>query len=290
MTVSVIGLGKIGSAIIPHLLKLGENVKVWNRSQPAIDQMVSLGAKSTSNLADAMSADIVFSALFDDAAVREIMTSELLAGATAGRMLHVCLSTISPDLADDLCRLHAAQNLGYLSAPLFGRPEAVRQKAAQVCVAGKTELIDRALPYIQSFGHVWRIGEEPRQANVAKLCGNFLIGAAVGAMAEVSGILSAESADTDAFMTLMTESLFSSPIYRNYALSVSGAHPLPASGLALPRKDMELLASVAAAQGSSAGLLETLRNSLAQADMAGLGDEDWSVALGTLARRFNAHS
>lgn len=88
------------------------------------------------------------------------------------------------------------------------------------------------------------VGNQPRQANVAKLCGNFLIGAAVGAMAEVSGILDGENADTDAFMALMTETLFSAPIYKNYAPSVTGARPLPAAGLSPPIKDMDLLAAV----------------------------------------------
>jgi 3-hydroxyisobutyrate dehydrogenase-like beta-hydroxyacid dehydrogenase len=290
MTISVIGLGKIGSAIVPHLVQLGEEVKVWNRSSAAVARSVACGAVPAIDLVDAVSADVVFSALFDDDAIRDVITPTLLSHLSGRPILHVCLSTLSPDLADELSRWHEAIGVGYLAAPLFGRPEAVRERAAQICVAGRTKSIEKARPYLESFGRVWHIGEEPRQANIAKLCGNFLIGAAIGAMAEAASILSAENADAHAFMTLMTETLFFSPVHRNYAQSVTGARPLPASGLKLPIKDMALLSKIAGAGGASASFLKTLQEALLRADESGLGNEDWSVALGILARGGPAHS
>ncbi|MBF2714332.1 NAD(P)-dependent oxidoreductase [Agrobacterium vitis] len=288
MSVSVIGLGKIGSEIVPHLLSLGE-VKVWNRSQAAVDRAVELGATAAKDLSDAFASDLVISALFDDQAVLATMTSELISQA-APQTLHVCLSTLSPDLADDLARLHAVAGVGYLSAPLFGRPEAVQLQAANICVAGNAELIERARPYLETFGRLWPIGQEPRQANVAKLCGNYLIGAAVAAMAEATAILNMQGADADAFMSLMTKTLFSCPIYKNYAPSVTGTRPLPPTGLALPMKDMELLAAVAGNDTAKTGILAALREQLSRAATMGLGADDWSVALAGLARHGHAHA
>ncbi|CAN7726138.1 NAD(P)-dependent oxidoreductase [Neorhizobium sp. LjRoot104] len=283
MSISVIGLGQIGSAIVPHLLALGREVRVWNRSTAAVEAMVALGAEPLNDVRDAFASDIVLSVLFDDAAVREVFTQEVLSSAS-GHAVHACMSTVSPDLADQLHQAHQAAGIGYLSAPLFGRPEAVRQKAANICVAGDASLVEIVRPCLESFARVWVIGNDPRQANVAKLCGNFLIGAAVGAMAEVSGILNAEKADADAFMILMTETLFSSPIYKNYAPSVTGTRPLPATGLALPMKDMDLLAAVSADNGLNSRLLAALRESLSLAKETGFGAYDWSMALGRAAR------
>lgn len=143
---------------------------------------------------------------------------------------------------------------------------------------------------LESFGRVWAVGDEPRHANVGKLCGNFLIGAAVAAMAEATSILSAENADADAFMNLMTETLFASPIYKNYAPSVTGARPLPASGLALPIKDMSLLTTIAAETRSGSRLLKALCDSLSRAQELGFGAEDWSTALERSARIASAVS
>jgi 3-hydroxyisobutyrate dehydrogenase-like beta-hydroxyacid dehydrogenase len=284
MSISVIGLGQIGSAIVPHLLASGRKVRVWNRSPAAVEAMVALGAEPLNDVRDAFASEIVLSVLYDDAAVRQVLTQEVLSSAS-GHAVHVCMSTVSPDLAEELGQAHQTAGIGYLSAPLFGRPEAVRQKAANICVAGDASLVDFARPCLESFGRVWVVGNQPRQANVAKLCGNFLIGAAVGAMAEVSGILNAENADTDAFMALMTETLFSAPIYKNYAPSVTGARPLPASGLALPIKDMDLLAAVSTKNQLDGRLLTALSDSLSQAVEMGFGAYDWSVALGRAARK-----
>jgi hypothetical protein len=108
MSISVIGLGKIGSAIVPHLLSLGEEVKVWNRSRAAVDKLIGLGTVPAPDISDAFAADIVLSALFDDEAVRQVFTSDRLEHISDRGTLHVCLSTVSPDLTEDLARLHAS--------------------------------------------------------------------------------------------------------------------------------------------------------------------------------------
>ncbi|BCH67459.1 hypothetical protein RvVAT039_pl02920 (plasmid) [Agrobacterium vitis] len=122
----------------------------------------------------------------------------------------MCLSTINADLTEELARLHASSGVGYLAAPLFGRPEAVGRGEAMICVAGLDTSIDRARPYLERFGLVWSVGVEPRQASVAKLCGDFMIGAAIQAMAEAVGLIRATDGDAAAFMSLVTETLFCS--------------------------------------------------------------------------------
>ena len=285
MSVSVIGLGKIGSAIVPHLLSLGEDVKVWNRTRAAVDRLDGLGAAPAFDISDAFAADVVLSALFDDEAVRSVFTPARLERASGRGTLHICLSTVSPDLTEELESLHTSSQVSYLAAPLFGRPEAVELRQANICVAGGDAVIERARPYLECFGRVWKVGDRPRQASVAKLCGNFMIGAAIEAMAEAAGLVCATDGDAGAFMSLMTETLFSSPIYRNYAASVVGTSRLPPNGLALPMKDMSLLSAVSARASVPTDLLEALRESLSRADAAGFGQEDWSVALGLSARR-----
>lgn len=285
MSISVIGLGKIGAAIVPHLLPLGEDVKIWNRSRAAVDKLSGLGACPASDVSDALAADIILSALFDDDAVRAVFTPARLGHISELGSLHICLSTVSPNLTEELANLHSSSGVGYLAAPIFGRPEAVEARTANICVAGSDEAIERARPYLESFGRVWRVGVEPQQASVAKLCGNFMIGAAIEAMAESAGLISAANGDAKAFMSFMTETLFSSPIYRNYAASVVGTDPRSPSGLALPMKDMSLLSAVSQKLSVHTAQLDALRESLARADAAGFGNEDWAVALGSLARR-----
>lgn len=63
MSISVIGLGQIGSAIVPHLLASGREVQVWNRSPAAVGAMVALGAEPLDDVRDAFASEIVLSVL-----------------------------------------------------------------------------------------------------------------------------------------------------------------------------------------------------------------------------------
>jgi 3-hydroxyisobutyrate dehydrogenase-like beta-hydroxyacid dehydrogenase len=112
-----------------------------------------------------------------------------------------------------------------------------------------------------------------------------MIGSAIEAMAEAAGLISATDGDAGAFMSLMTETLFSSPVYRNYAASVVGTSPHSPSGLALPMKDMSLLSAFSKKASVHTAQLDALRECLSRADAAGFRHEDWSVALGMSARR-----
>ena len=138
---------------------------------------------------------------------------------------------------------------------------------------------------LRLFGETWPMGNEPRHANVAKLAGNFLIGCAVEAMAECSGLLRAHGADDAAFLDMMSKTLFASPIYRSYAPSVADVAPLPALGLSMPLKDVGLALLAAERCHVDLAYGRVLLERLTIGRAVGFGAEDWSTALGKLARR-----
>ena len=60
----------------------------------------------------------------------------------------------------------------YLSAPVFGRPEAAEAKKLIVVPAGAAELVERFRPLFEAMGRQTVVaGIEPWQANALKLCG-----------------------------------------------------------------------------------------------------------------------
>lgn len=283
MKVAVVGLGAIGSSLALHLIRANHEVSVWNRSPEPVRRLVEQGAQSVT-IAQAFQSDIVISVLFDDAAVRERLLDEALLREARSGILHICMSTISPALATELeaaCNFHGIE---YVAAPLFGRPEAAAKAQLQILVAGEEEAVGEAEPILRLFGQIWPMGDQPHHANLAKLAGNFLIGSAVEAMAECSGLLRANGADDAAFLDMMSKTLFSSPIYRSYAPSVADVTPLPALGLGIPMKDMGLLLCAARQADTDLAFAKVLLARLGAARDLGLGAEDWSSALGKLAR------
>jgi 3-hydroxyisobutyrate dehydrogenase-like beta-hydroxyacid dehydrogenase len=285
MEISVVGLGAIGSLLALHLIRARHQVIVWNRSAGPVRRLAGEGARPAATVADAFQSDAVISVLFDDAAVRERLLDEALLRAARPGVMHICMSTIAPALSaevDAACRRHGIR---YVAAPVFGRPDAAARAQLEILVAGEPEAVQAADGILRLFGQIWPMGRAPCDAHLAKLAGNFLMGCATEAMAECSGLLSAFGADHAAFLDVMTKTLFASPLYQSYAPSVAGVAALPASGLGIPQKDMGLVLAAARQNNVDLAFLGVLLERLRAARAAGFGADDWSAALGKLARQ-----
>src|ERR1043165_6283394 len=118
MDVGFIGLGKMGIAMARNIAKAGHPGRAWNRSP-----VEAAGLTLVKTARDAFQADVVFTMLADDAAIRAVvLDGGLLEHARKGT-IHVGCSTISIACAEELTARHAEAGIGYVSAPVFGRPD-----------------------------------------------------------------------------------------------------------------------------------------------------------------------
>ncbi len=86
-----------------------------------------------------------------------------------------------------------------------------------VVAAGKRADVDRCQPLLDAMGQrTFTLGEDPAQASLVKLAGNFMITAAIEAMAESLALMGKAGVDRAAFLEILTETLFAAPIYRTY--------------------------------------------------------------------------
>src|SRR6185437_1153923 len=170
MKIAFLGLGKMGAPMARNLLSAGFEVTVWNRSPKALE-----GARVAGSAAEACAGcEAALSMVSDDAATESVAIDAakgLAKGAT-----HISCSTISTALARKLEKMHAEHGQEYLSAPVFGRPEAAAAKRLVVVPAGKPGLIERFRGVFEALGRMTVVaGTEPWQANALKVCGNFMI-------------------------------------------------------------------------------------------------------------------
>lgn len=282
MRIGFIGLGQMGSAMAANLLKAGHDVSVWNRSVAKADPLVEAGATRAERPVDAAQGDVVMTMLADDQAVVDTVFGEGgIAGAPA---LHIGHSTISVALAD---RLAAESGTGgYVSAPVFGRPPAAAAGKLFVVAAGPPAALDRCKPILDAIGQrIFRIGDTPSAANLVKLSGNFMIMAAVEAMAEAMTLAEKGGVDRRILLEVLTGTLFGAPVYQTYGEILVEDRFRPA-GFAAPLglKDMTLVDAAATTFGASMPLLGIVRDHL-RAVIATEGPEvDWAgIALAVRA-------
>lgn len=277
MKVGLIGLGQMGSAMASNLLKAGHDVTVWNRSTGKADALVDAGATEVATPAEAAQGEVVMTMLADDHAVEAVVYGD--GGIVGAPALHISHSTISVALADRLTADHPEVQ-GYISAPVFGRPAAAQSAKLFIVAAGPSPQIDRCEPLFDAIGQrLFRVGERPSAANLVKLSGNFMIMAAVEAMAEAMSLAERGGVDRHALLEVLTGTLFGAPVYQTYGEILVNDRFRPA-GFAAPLglKDMNLADAAATASRVPMPLLGIIRDHL-RAAIAQEGEAiDWAGA------------
>jgi 3-hydroxyisobutyrate dehydrogenase-like beta-hydroxyacid dehydrogenase len=279
MKVGFIGLGQMGHAMAGNLLKAGHELTVWNRSPEKAKDLLGRGARWAESPGHAADGDVVMTMLADDHALEAVVYGD--GGILAAPALHVSHSTISVPLAERLARDHGVRS-GFVSAPVFGRPAAAQAAKLFVVTAGQPDLVARCEPLFAAIGQrSFHVGDSSSAANLVKLGGNFMIMAAVEAMAEAMTLVEAGGVERRAMLEVLTGTLFNALIYHTYGELLVEDRFRPA-GFAAPLglKDMNLADSAATASRVPMPVLGVVRDHLRAAIATEGEDIDWaSVAL-----------
>jgi 3-hydroxyisobutyrate dehydrogenase-like beta-hydroxyacid dehydrogenase len=267
------------------LLRAGHAVRVWNRSAEPVAALVAEGAQAARTLAEVFAADTVVSMLANDEAVeRLLLDPALLAGARA--TLHVNMATVSLALAERAEAAHAEHGIGYVAAPVLGRPPVAAAGQLNILAAGDPALLARAEPLFAAMGQrTWHFGDRPRQANTTKISVNFLLACAIESMAEACSLAEAHGVRPADLVELITGTLFPGPVYGGYGAMVAERRYEPA-GFRLPLglKDVGLALDAGAAATVPLPFAGVLRDAFLDALAHGDGDKDWA-AVAAVARR-----
>ena len=279
--IGFIGLGNLGTPIAQNLLASGHSLYVYNRTISKAAPLKEKGAIVCDSIASlAKQTEIVFSIVSDDAALKSIITGSggLLENSQRGAV-HISMSTILPVTADEMSALYQKRQQEYIAAPVFGRPEAAAARKLNFVISGGEgrKKIESLLKDAGALG-VYDFGENIKAANTVKLCGNFLIAAALEAMGESISLAKQSGVDVQQMWNMMTQTLFTAPVYANYGNIILQKKFEPAAFTAkLGLKDMRLVLLQAAAVNQSMPLADLLRNNLNELVETGREDMDWSA-------------
>ncbi len=279
MEIGFIGLGQMGSAIAGNLVKAGHDVTVWNRSVDKTRPLVEIGARRAETPAGAAAGKVGFTMLANDQAVERVVFGDDGVLTSAARPIHVSMSTISVALAERLTEAHAASGGDFISAPVFGRPSFAAAGKLAVVAAGDDKALEVCEPLFAAIGQrTFKVGAAPKNANVIKLCGNFMILAAIESLAEAMTLAAKNGVEKATLLDVLTNTLFGSPIYQTYGDILLHERFEPA-GFAAPLglKDMNLVDSAALSSRVPMPFLGVLRAQLL-ATIARHGEDiDWSA-------------
>ncbi|MFE6863322.1 NAD(P)-dependent oxidoreductase [Nocardia sp. NPDC057668] len=139
-SVSVIGLGPMGQAMVRALLKAGVEVTVWNRSTAKVEAMVALGAKAAATVAEALDAnEVSVVSLTHYAAMYDVLGQAV--DHLPGKVI-ANLSSDSPEHARkgaEWVRSHGAQ---FISGGVMSAGDNIEHPASYIFYSGPREVFD----------------------------------------------------------------------------------------------------------------------------------------------------
>jgi 3-hydroxyisobutyrate dehydrogenase-like beta-hydroxyacid dehydrogenase len=280
-TVAFLGTGLLGSGMVEGMLRRGDAVTVWNRTEAKARALEAAGARVAVTPGDAVAgADRVHMTLPDDAVVNDIgerIAARLKPGATV-----VDHSTTSPQGAK--MRVDRARKGGFkfLHAPVFMSPQMARDAVGVMLVSGPQAVFDGIRADLEKMtGEVWYVGEEGDRAAAYKIFGNsmlFVIAAGVTdvfAMAKGLGITPADALAV--FSKFQPGGLITSRGEKMARGDFSASFELT-----MARKDMRLMLDAAGAQPTV--VLPAIAKAMDEAIAKGHGQDDLGAIAAEVVR------
>jgi 3-hydroxyisobutyrate dehydrogenase/2-hydroxy-3-oxopropionate reductase len=294
MTVGVVGIGRMGTAMARALARAGHRLVLFNRTVAAADTLAGeLGATVAPSPAEvAASADVTLTMLADDAAVRAVYAGPagLLEGVRRGSVL-VDMSTVLPDTITALGPGAREAGAGILDSPVSGSVALAEAGQLTLMVGGEAEDLERARPALEPLSKaIFHMG--PAGSGCAmKLAVNTVIFGLNEALAEALVLAEAAGIDRALAHEVIATGAAGAPYvaYKKAAFLEPESTPV-AFSLDLTAKDMHLIATLARSVDVSMPQAEVNATVVREASTGGRGSNDFSTVASELRSRRHARA
>ncbi|WP_350349523.1 NAD(P)-binding domain-containing protein [Agromyces sp. G08B096] len=275
ITVSILGLGEMGRALVTALLDAGHPLTVWNRTPGRADRLVEAGVLEVSSAAAAIDAsELVVVCLFDHDSVHE--TLDPIVDRLRGRVL-VNLTTTSPDQARELGRWAQAGGFTSLDGGIMAVPSMIGGPGSEILYSGDRDAFERYREVFDRWGTSSHLGDDPGLASLYDIAllsamyvmfAGYMQGAALVATAGVSATAFAER--SAGWLSAMAHEL------EGFGRVIDGGDYTVPGQQSLDFSDLSKLVEAAAAAGVGSEPLAMVQSLIARQRDAGHGLEGFA--------------
>jgi len=209
VNIGIIGIGLMGRAFVERFLSQGFVVRVFNRTQDNIKDLINNGVivcNSADDLVD--QSDTIILMASDASAIHQVMhldqdtdPQQDLQGKTIIQM-----ATIAPRQSKVIDKAIGLRDGDYLEAPVLGSIPEAKSGTLIIMAGGLKTVFENALPILQVLGSSPRYIGETGAAAALKLAMNQLIASLTAGFSLSLGYAIRNGVDTDLFMDTVRES------------------------------------------------------------------------------------
>jgi 3-hydroxyisobutyrate dehydrogenase len=284
--IGFIGLGIMGRPMARNLMHAGFPLTVWNRSRPGIDELANEGAAEASGPADvARRSDIVITIVGDSPDVEHVALGPegLIGGAHPG-LVHVDMTTMSPDVTRRIAERLAEAGIEMLDAPVSGGQQGAIDGTLSIMIGGRKDTLERCRPALEAMGGKLVHCGPSGAGQTVKLCNQIAVALTNLGMCEALVFAARSGIDPRVMIEAVSAGAGTSWQLQNLAPRIVERDFRPGFKVAHQRKDLRLATEAAeklAAPLPGTGLVQQLFSAL---EAEGLGEEGTQALVKALER------
>lgn len=289
--IGFIGLGIMGKPMVRNLLKAGFSPIVFNRSQSAIDELVSEGATAANSAKEVTEkSDVVITMLPDTPDVETVVLGEngVLAGAHEGLLL-IDMSSISPVVTRKIASEAEKKGVKMLDAPVSGGDKGAIAGTLSIMVGGEESDFELAKPIFEAMGKTIVLCGAIGSGQTVKACNQIVVALVIEAVSEALVLGSKAGVKPEIIVQVLSGGLAQNRVMDLRGQTMIEHNFTPGFKARLHRKDLNIILQTAREYGVSlpvSSLVEQMFTNLVE---NGKGDLDHSALL-TVIEDLSNHS
>ena len=184
--VGFVGLGIMGKAQASNILKAGFPLTVYNRTRSKAEELGEMGANVADSPADvARNSDVTITMVSDSPDVEEVILGPggIIEAAAEGSVV-IDMSSISPQITQDIAKALGEKGVSMLDAPVSGGSWGAIQGTLSIMVGGEKPVFDRCMPVFEAMGKTIIYTGANGMGQVTKLVNQIIVGGTLAAVCE----------------------------------------------------------------------------------------------------------
>ena len=286
MKIGIVGTGMLGEAVGLHLLDVGYEITVFNRSKKKTEKLENKGAivvDSPKNVAE--KSELVIVVVKDADAVKDVVFGDC--GILAGRHEGMCIadmSTINPNSTREISKKVTENGIDYMEIPVMGGPNVAINGKLVIMASGEKEVFEKFKTIFESIADQSIYLGDTGTAHSIKLAMNLQIAMLALSLSEGITLTRKAGFDPEVFLKILNSTYFKTGMSEGKAHKMIQDNFVPTFTLKNLKKDLDTINDAAKSFGANLPMAERADEVYQNAIEAGFSDIDYTGVLAYLKK------